>query len=226
MLLHNSQHSRTFLLLSLVIDSILLLTAVSILASGTLPDYLLIISGLGWWILLLLINGSHPNNLKFPRIISSTCIVGVGHLAFTLLICTINQKVEYFLPIAELILLFYLSRIIIFTLLHRLYYYTRNVTDNALRFVIIGDREAVTSKLLHNYLLRSEAKFIGYVDVSSIKTSKPFDPTELYQILLSKKVSHIYCTLPLTPMEKAYRTAKTGEPMSTFCTSIGYQTLV
>ena len=201
MLLHNSQHSRSFLLLSLVIDSILL-TAISILISSLIPDYFLVISILGWWILLLLTNGCQPNSLKFPKIVITTCAVGVGHLAFILLICMISQKIEYFLPLVKLMLLFYLFRIIIFTLLHRLYYYARNITDNMLRFVIIGDPEATTSKLLYNYLLRSEAKFIGYVDINSMIASKTFDPTELYKVLLSKRVSHIYCTLPLPQWKK------------------------
>ncbi len=66
-----------------------------------------------------------------------------------------------------------------------------------LRFVIIGDKEATTSKLLLSYLLQSEAKFVGYVDMNSVGHLKSDDLLELYQKLLSKGVSHIYCTLPL-----------------------------
>ncbi|MGB3585115.1 MAG: hypothetical protein WBA23_01185 [Tunicatimonas sp.] len=178
------------------IDAVLLIGSFFI-HTAVIPNYLLVIIILGWWILLLLTNQYQPSSIKFPKIISSTGLAGIGHLTFTIVICTIGQKLGYVSPLVRLILLFYISRIAVFALLHKLYYYALNVTDNMLRFVIIGDKEAAISKLLLNYLLQSEAKFVGYVNTNSVDHLQSDSLLELYQKLLSKGVSHIYCTLPL-----------------------------
>ncbi|WKN41976.1 hypothetical protein [Tunicatimonas pelagia] len=196
LLFFNSQHSRTFLLLIMGIDATLLAGSFFLYAT-TAPHYLLVVAILSWWILLLLTHQCQPDDMKFPRIVGSTTMVGAGHISFMIIICVVNQKVSYISPLIYLILLFFVSRVAIFTVLHKLHYYARTITHNTLRFVIIGDKDATISKLLHNYLLQSEAKFVGYVDVVSVEHAKPDDLLELYQKFLARRVSHIYCTLPL-----------------------------
>ncbi|MEM9834450.1 MAG: hypothetical protein AAF944_27730 [Bacteroidota bacterium] len=193
----NHHYSRTFLLAIMGVDALLFVGShfVSIyLGFISFPKHLLIITTLSWWVLLMLNRRYHPNYLKSHSIVVNTFHGILVHTSLLAAICVVNKEGAYIWFLAQITSLFCIFRIVTYMLLDSIYSYVRHVTNNTLRFVIIGSKEDKVSQLLYGHLSQSEAEFVGYIDEDSVKVN---DALELYRGLRRQKVSHIYCTLPL-----------------------------